>query len=154
MDAVLSCIYTFIGSAAFSFIFNIRGKQVAVAALGGLVSWIAYLICMQCINAEFVRYFIAAVVVSIYAEAMARVTKSPATIYLVIGILPLVPGAYAYYAMKALIDGSMTAFAENGILMLIISGGIAVGVFLVSSVVKLITSKINKKRIKKFNRAV
>lgn len=61
------------------------------AAAGGMLSWVIYVACGFLGN-DLAQYLISTIIVSAYAEVMARVFKAPVTGFLTIGILPLVPG--------------------------------------------------------------
>ena len=67
--------------------------------------------------------------------------KAPATIFLIIGILPLVPGSGLYNAMDHLISGDSVMFAQVGLETASYAGAIAVGVSMVSSVARLLFRK-------------
>ena len=71
------------------------------------------------------------------AEIMARIRKYPAISYLVISIFPLIPGAGVYYTTNHLINGDMVSFAAQGKHTIAIAGVIAVGILMISSLVKL-----------------
>jgi uncharacterized membrane protein YjjB (DUF3815 family) len=84
---------------------------------------------------------VAAVVISLYAECMARVFKAPATGYLQAAFLPLVPGGGIYYTMEYCIQGDMERFASKGLETLGMAGSLAIGVLLVSSLVRMISGQ-------------
>ena len=83
------------------------------------------------------QYWISTIIVSAYAEIMARVFKAPVTGFLTIGILPLVPGGGIYYTMEYCVSGQTDLFIETAIHTLAIAGALAVGVLVVSSLVRL-----------------
>ena len=56
---------------------------------------------------------------------------------LTIGILPLVPGGGIYYTMEYCVSGQTSQFIETGIHTFAIAGALAVGVLIVSSLVRL-----------------
>ena len=85
------------------------------------------------------RYLAATVVVSVLSELMARVMKAPATIFLIVGIIPLVPGGGIYYTMYALLNGDMQLFAQKGAETAACAAAIAVGCSLVSSAVQILS---------------
>ena len=76
------------------------------------VSWLVYLVLPE--GNVAVRCFFATMVVETLAQIFARVFKAPATIFLIIGIIPLVPGGGIYYTMYALLGGDMQLFAQKG----------------------------------------
>ena len=82
-------------------------------------------------------YFAAAFFASVYAEVMARIRKYPAISYLVVSLFPLIPGAGIYYTMYYAVHGNMEQFAAEGTRTAAIAGVMAVGVLLVSTLVRL-----------------
>ncbi len=64
--------------------------------------------------------------------------KYPAISYLVVSLFPLIPGASVYYTMNYAVQGDMEQFAAQGMRTGAITGVIAVGVLLVSSIVRFI----------------
>ena len=74
------------------------------AATGGMLSWVFYL-AFSFLGSDLAQYLISTIVVSAYAEVMARVFKAPVTGFLTIGILPLVPGGGIYYTMEYCVSG-------------------------------------------------
>ena len=77
--------------------------------------------------------------IAAYAEIMARVRKCPATSYLLIAIFPLVPGLGLYHTMEYYINGDSVNFAARGRETLGAAGGLALGIFLVLSLVRMLS---------------
>lgn len=121
----------------FCFIFEVKKPLfIFLASLTGALSWAAFLLCAH-LGSEIGQYFLATVVVSILSEVLARIMKAPAAIFLIIGIIPLVPGGGLYYTMDALINGDMQLFLEKGMSTAAYAGAIAVGVSMVTSVFRI-----------------
>lgn len=136
-DMILPCVYAFMGSLAFGILFNLHGKKLFCAALGGGVSWFVYLLFSGCFSTDIPQYFISMAAVALYSEVMARRQKSPATVYIVISYIPLVPGGGAYYTMEHLVHGNMEQFVEVGLHTLSIAGAMAMAIVLVSSLTRI-----------------
>lgn len=136
-DYLLPAFYSFVACAGFCFVCNIRGKQLFFAALGGGVAWLAYLVTGLFLANEAIRYFLAAVVFSAYAEIMARIYRAPVTCYLLIALIPLVPGGGIYYTMEHCVNGDTQAFLETGLHTLGLAGALALGVVVVSTLFRL-----------------
>ena len=141
MDVLLPCLYTFIATAGFGIIFNIRGKMVFYAALGGTIGWLAF-IGSSFLGTDLIQYFIATVIIALYSEIMARIHKVPITVYLIAALIPLVPGSGIYYTMEHALTGDIVAFLETFIHTIAIAGSLAFGILLVSSLFRL-THHIN-----------
>jgi uncharacterized membrane protein YjjB (DUF3815 family) len=150
---ILSSLYTLIATLCFGVIFNIRGKNLVFAALGGGFSWYVYLVTSsQLPQYSILPFFITSVIVSAYSEVMARILKTPVTTCIICAIIPLVPGGGMYNTMFQSIQGNINESVKLGFQTLSIAGAIAVGVFFVSSTAKLIflIRKDFKMRMKKY----
>ena len=96
---IIQVLASFVGSFGFAVLYNLRGKKLCMAGISGMVSWIAYLIVWNEMPSTFVANLAAAAVATIYAETMARILKTPVTVFLITGIIPLVPGGNLYYEL-------------------------------------------------------
>lgn len=133
----LSCLYIFMACLGFCIVFDIRSpKHILVASLGGTLGWLVYLLCTP-LNSDLLQFFISSCVISAYSECMARIFKAPVTGFLILSILPLVPGNGIYYTMEYCVSGDVSMFIETGMHTFGIAGSLAVGVLFVSSSVRL-----------------
>ena len=132
MNLFLPCLYSFLACIGFCIIFNIHGKIVFYASLGGALGWFVFLLFAITGN-DIIQYFCAMVAITLYSEIMARIHKVPATLYLITGLIPLVPGSGIYYTMEYFIDGNTTQFLSSFIHTLAIAGSLAFGILIVSS---------------------
>lgn len=133
----IQLLSSFVSGIGFAIIFNIHGKGMPLCALGSVLSWGAYCICISLGQTIILGNFAAAIVAASYAEIMARVRKYPAISYLVISLLPMIPGAGIYYTTNHLVQSNMQAFSETGLTTIAIAGILAVGILLVSTTVRL-----------------
>lgn len=137
---LLPVLWAFIGSGGFAVIYNIYGWGILICALGGALGWLTYLLSAPLLQNDIAQYFLAAVVISVFAEVMARIRKCPVTGYLLVAIFPLVPGSGIYYTMEYAMEGKTDAFLSSFLHTLGLAGAIAVGVLLVSSIVRMWTT--------------
>lgn len=137
MEILLPVLCAFVSCACFSVIYNIRGGGVLICAFGGALGWSVYLLTAPLFHDDIAQTFVAALVISAYAEVMARIRKCPVTGYLLVAIFPLVPGGGIYYTMEYAINGETNAFLASFLHTLGVAGAIAVGVLLVSSAVRM-----------------
>ena len=136
MEWMLPCLYAFLGCGAFCFIFELRRWwYILSAAISGAVGWFVYLSLSDLTDVS--RYLLATIAVAVLSEIFARLYKTPATVFLIIGIIPLVPGGGIYYTMEALINGDLPLFVRYGMETAASAGAIAVGCSLVSSVARI-----------------
>lgn len=133
----ITALGSLIGCIGFSILFNIHGPGGLLCALGGVVTWVVFDLILKAGGDEMFAYFSGAFLASVYAEVMARVRKYPAISYLVVSLFPLIPGAGIYYTMYYAVHGNMERFAAEGTRTGAIAGVMAVGVLLVSTIVRL-----------------
>ncbi len=147
MTLMLQFLYAFFACLGFCFMFNLKDRTVAaVSCLCGGFGWIVYLLVRPYVSV-IVANLISAVFIAAFSEVAARRMSVPSTIFLIIGILPLVPGGGIYYTMEYCIRGMTDAFIEKGLETFGIAGAIAIGVSLVSSIVRIISSYTRRREI-------
>ena len=142
----LQCVFSVIASYGFVVIFNIHGFGSLLCALGGGITWAAFCAVQALGGQDLLRYFLATVVAAIFAEVMARIRKYPAISYLISCLLPLIPGSGIYYAAQQAMQGNSEGFVFYGTRTLAIAGCMAVGILLVVTLTKVITTHRALKR--------
>ena len=137
---LLPCLYAFTACLGFGTLFHIRGTGALICSLGGALAWLVYLLTGPLTGGnDIAQYFWAAVFLSAYSEGMARVRKCPVTGYQLVAFIPLVPGAGIYSMMEHALNGDTQGFLTTGLHTLTIAGALAVGVLVVSSLVRMCT---------------
>ena len=129
MNEIIQCLSAFVGCLGFTFIFRIH-KNIKFACVGSIVGTLGWVIAMLC--------------VALIAEMMARHYKAPATIFIIIGCFPLVPGSGIYYTMLYAVQGLNNLFAESFLSTIGISISIALAILISSTtlqVYKIIKTK-------------
>ena len=151
IGSIVQVLMGAVGSFGFSILYNIRGKKLILAGLGGLFSWSLCLVLQIWIESEVIRYFFSAAFVAVYAEVLARVLKTPTTTFLVPAIIPHVPGGSLYYTMKIALNQQWYEFFSKAFDTVELALALAMGIIAVSSLVKIIfvlLGNIKQKKIK------
>lgn len=143
---IINSIYALIATLGFGIIFNIRKKNLLFASIGGGLSWFFYLLALSFYKSTLFSLFIGASVGAFYSEIMARTLKTPVTTFIVCAIIPLVPGSGMYYSMYESIKGNADKSLSLAIDTLSYAGAIAIGILLISSITKLISTLKTLKR--------
>lgn len=96
----------------------------------------------------FLSALVASMGVCLWSEGMARVRKAPANIFMIPGIIPLLPGGALYYTMSALIGGDMDTVMLKGKETGLMALGIVVGILVASELVRMILwAEIRRKKM-------
>ena len=135
-----------VGCIGFTFVFNVHGHGAPLCIIGGGLTWAVYLMVTTWGGNDFTANFWAALFAGFFAEAMARVRKRPAISYLVISLLPLIPGGGIYRAVNYAVRGNMGMFADTAIHTAAVAGILAVGILMASTSVRLVNLLKNQKK--------
>ena len=139
------------GTFGFALFTHTRMKLLPAATGGGLLAWAVYLAVYHLSPSLFLSNFVAAVAVYIWSEVMARIMKAPVTIFLVPGIIPLLPGSYLYYTTLALLNDETAQFQQHGVNTIAVTMGIACGIVITSIVATYIIQTTEQLRAKHQN---
>ena len=127
----------FVGCIGFSIYYNIHGPGILVCTVGGVLTWVTYLLVLDLGVGIIYANFIGGLVASVYAEIMARIRHFPAISYLVVSLFPLLPGAGIYYTMAFAVQNEMTRFAAKGYQTAAVAAALALGILLVSTAFRI-----------------
>ena len=103
-----------IGSVGFALIFGVAKKHFVFAIISSLLSCLAFELVFALGGGMFVSAAVGAGLAAAYSDIMAHKIKAPATVMIIIGIIPLVPGARLYYTMLGIVRDDMQMFSQNG----------------------------------------
>ena len=138
MNYVLQLAAAFSGSMGFALLFQVRRGKLLLASLGGLLAWAVYLALRPVMPQDVPRFFVASVVLTIYAEILARVVKCPATLFLVTAAVPLIPGGSLYNTMRYFVEGDFAASSSQGLNTILLALAIAAGMIVPMSMFQLV----------------
>lgn len=139
MAIFIECIAAFFATLCFSIIFNISRTELVPCGILGMIAWFVYKVVLLFISSIVFANFLASLTISIIAVFLARKRKMPITIYILSGIMPLVPGAGMYNTMYHIIIQKLSKATLYLIETIQIAGAIAISIALVLSLT-------NKKR--------
>ncbi len=97
-------IFAFLATFGYCIVFNVPKKHLSFAALGGGLGWMGYISLYSTVNSPVIAVFIASTIVAIWGEILSVKVKDLVTLFIIPGIIPLVPGSGMYYTMLAIIE--------------------------------------------------
>jgi len=137
IQAIAQVIGAIVGVIAIAIVFQVPQKHLLHAGLVGGFAWAAYLLALHFGASSILAMFTASIALALISHIMARVVRVPVTLFLIPGIMPLVPGAGMYRIAYSLIY-DQSAFSRNLTTTLMTAGAIALGVFIVDAIVRVI----------------
>lgn len=129
---VIDLIMAFIATAAFTIVFNAPKSIILYSGFVGTAGWFVYLIFQNFTDSPVVAVFFASLVIASISRNFAVRKKMPITVFLIAGMLPLVPGAGIYNTMYEIINKSPNASAK-AVETFEIAGVIAIGIMIALS---------------------
>lgn len=154
MDYIIQLILSFFATAGIGVIFNVPRKNLIYCGFVGVIGWMIYFILtehgMDVVNASFFSAFVIAIVSHLYARRF----KMPMIIFIIGGIIPLVPGGMAYNAMRNVVEADYIQGLQYGFKAFLITGAIVIGLVFAEVLIQLIfrsvrTSKETFKKVYK-----
>lgn len=150
MNYLLQFIFSYISTIGFAVMFNAPSKSIYKTGLAGAMGWICYMLALAQFPNKAAASFVGALAVGLMSEWFAVSTRRPVTIYVIPGIIPLVPGFGLYYTILSIIQKDYVGAANIGFESIFIAIGIALGLILALQVGKGIrTSYIHRQSLRR-----
>lgn len=138
-------IASFFATLGFGVMFNIRGNKLILAGIAGSIGGVAYHMALISGCSELSAMFIGSLALSLFSEILARICKTPVTTFIICALIPLVPGGGMYRMMLQAIEGNVMQALTIGLDTLTIAGVLALGILVVSTIMKAIFKPERKK---------
>ena len=150
MPIYAHAIVSFLSCLGFGVLFNVQKRTLLLAAVNGSIGWTILLV----LDIPQVSYIFAnllsAMVVGLLAELFAIIQKTPATSFIVIGVIPLVPGFRVYRSMLFFVRGELDKGIADGVHSCFMAVAIAVGIILATSIVRMVRQAHTDYKRKKY----
>ena len=126
-------IFAGLATCGFAIFFNVQPKLLLWTAPIGALGWLVYVLGVFKYENPMIYSFTAAAVISLCSEILARRLKQPAILFVIPGILPLLPGVGLYQTVYSIMFKKYGLAATIGTKSVIVSIGIALGILVVAS---------------------
>ena len=136
----------FIGTMGFAVLFGTPRRYYLTCGLTGMVGWAVYIM----LNSQFSfagAAFFGALAVALTSTLLAVWRKCPTTVFLICGIIPLVPGGGIFWTAYHLVANHLRLAATTGFTAIKVTIAIAGGIIIAAAIFNLIGRK--EKRLKK-----
>jgi len=147
LQLLWEAIAAFLSAYGFCYILEAPKRLFLPSSLVAVVCWILYLVGGLLGFASAWSALLASAAVYLFSYVLARRLKAPVSVFLIIAILPLVPGFNIYRTIYCMITGEGST-AEALAATLLMAGAIALGIFVADLINDLIKQSIKKKKAK------
>ena len=128
----------------FSIIFKVPLKDIPACVIIGGLGWITDLIAVQYFDSPVFGCFMGACVVGLCSTFAASMFKDATTIFIIPGILCLVPGLKIFNTMVELLRKDISGAADLGLETMLMAGAIAMGLLVTGAIINAIRDVIRK----------
>lgn len=126
---LLTALFSTVG---YCLLMNVPVKKIIPASVGGMLSWLLYLLLKDQVASVFYLLVLVGAFAATYSEIAAKLAKTPATLFLLPALIPLVPGGSAYYAMLGLVQNRFDDMRRYALLTGQWAVGLAAGICVVA----------------------
>lgn len=145
MVMVIQTMGAFFAVASFTRILELPRRFLMWYGTAGALCWLVYLNVRDGAGSKILAAFAAGLAVAVFSHLAARLLKAPVTVFLIPGILPLVPGASIYNSVYYMIQDNQPQSSHYLAETLQIAGAIAMAVFLVDSLFHMLRAGKNRR---------
>lgn len=138
MSLLWHFVFSTLSTIGFSVFLTGPVSTLIPAGLTGGIGWTVFYYLFGLTSNSIISNFIAAVIVSFISEILARKLKHPAILFVIPGIIPLVPGLGMYNTMLYLVQKDYSMAVATGTDVLFVGAAISLGVLVVTSLSKTI----------------
>lgn len=141
---LLNVASAFAATLCFSILFNVQKRHLLICALVGAIGWGIYIIGIDLDYSDVLSTFVAALAVAQMSYFLAKKRRAPVTVFLIAGIIPLVPGVGLYRTMYSLLFAEYNKALEYALGAFQLTGVIA-GAIILSALIPLLFRKNRQK---------
>lgn len=134
----------FIATISFSILFSAPKKDIIFCGITGAVGWLIYYLLTHYGISDVAACVVATFVLTILSRAFAAIFYNPATVYLLAGIFPLVPGAGIYYTAYYMFRGDHTMSGLTGLNTFEVAAAIVFGIIFGFAIPQLWFNQLGK----------
>ncbi len=146
-SVIIGLVTSFLGALGFSFIFNVKKEHLWASSLGGILTWGAYLIASVLFSADdLIASVFSGAACQIYSQILARCQKTPALVFCIPALVPLIPGGALYRTMRAVIHKDWSGVLHWGGATVQITFGIAIGMSFILGLLHIGNAVLKKKK--------
>ncbi len=136
--AILEIIMMGVGTGFISIALEASKEDLPINAMLGSICWATYLYALQTFDNSLLSVFLASFLISFLSIYLTRRIGKPLQVYLIAGIIPLLPGLNIFYMVFGFVNQDSKAIIENATLTIQILAIIVLSLVFASSITRLL----------------
>ena len=143
-NILLQAIASLLAIITFLIVLNVQRSMLLPAGLLGMVVWLIYLLLKDPTNV-IVATFIAAVIGSCVSQILSILYKTPAVVFILAILAPLVPGYLTYRTTAFFVIGDYSQAIASAALVVMLALVISIGMASGTIILKLYSYLVKQK---------
>lgn len=128
---LFSCLFSFMASYFFALIYDAPKKLFIPTGLAGACGYMVHFIFNLSFQMDTIyTSLLGSLSLGLISHILSRLLKAPVVIFMIPGIIPLVPGSLAFRATQELVTLNFTDAGNTFIRAILIAGSIALGLLI------------------------
>lgn len=145
MEILAQIITSFFASSGFGILFNTPKNVLLQCGLVGAAGWMVYYLFVDYGLDTVPATVLGAMLVAVLSRFFSKSFKTPIIVFIVSGIIPLVPGGIAYQATLSFVQKDYLHAVQYSTKVLLLAGGIAIGLMFSEVINQVIRKSMGKK---------
>lgn len=128
LDLLYHCALAFGTTLGFAVLFNAPRRALVACGATGVIGYLARLLALDIGISLPGASFIGAALIGVVSEVFAAIFRLPATVFIITGFVPLLPGVAAVRSMYQVLSGDYTHGGQNAVNVFLNTGALAAGI--------------------------
>ncbi len=133
MSYLIQFIAAIMSTVGFALVFSVPLKTLVVSAINGGFGWVIFKYVIDTTGSKYIAVFLSALSITFVSEMLARRLRYPASVFIIPGIINLVPGEGIYNTMGYFVNNQTELAIESFYSTIVVAGSISFGILLASS---------------------
>lgn len=133
MSYLIQFIAAIMSTVGFALVFSVPLKTLFVSAINGGFGWVIFKYVIDTTGSKYIAVFLSALSITFVSEMLARRLRYPASVFIIPGIINLVPGEGIYNTMGYFVNNQTELAIESFYSTIVVAGSISFGILLASS---------------------
>ena len=151
MHLLLGFIFSYVSALGFAMLYSSPKKSIKYSALAGAIGFLIYSIVGDILGGVFLPALLGAYITGILGEIFSRKLHMPAILFIIPGIINLVPGKGIYNTLFNFVENEKTVALINLFDTLTTASAISFGILLASVLSKSLRGFKFRKPSKKYD---
>lgn len=130
-EVIMHMVCPFLGTIGYAVLFNVPKRFYLSCGFTGMTGWLVYHAIVSQTFSAALASFLGTMAVVFLSRVLSVRKKCPITVFLVSGILPLVPGAGIYYTVYYLVTNHLAEASRRGMESVKVAFAIVLGIVFV-----------------------